>query len=213
MSSICPAVMATTDDPHEFREIMEKVGTYATRVQIDLMDGDFAPHHNISPDAIWWPEGVAADVHLMYRYPETVIDALIALRPNLIIVHAEASGDLMNVLRRVKEADIKNGMAFLRTTDVYDHRDLVEQVDHVMLFGGELGGDGHGELGSLEGQATAVRAIKPGVELGWDGGANSSNVERIRDAGVDVIVVGAALRHAEDPAAEYERLQYLAGRH
>lgn len=209
MSSICPAVMPTTDDPHVFRSIMERVGAFANRVQIDLMDGDFAPHHNIAPDAIWWPEGKIADVHLMYRYPETVIDALIGLHPSLIIIHAEASGDLVGVMRRIQEADIKAGVAFLRTTNIYDYRDLIEQADHVMLFGGELGGDGHGELASLE-HVSAVRDIAPYVELGWDGGANESNVERIRDASVDVIVVGAALRYASSPEEEFKKLSALA---
>lgn len=202
--------MSTTDDPHQFRAIMERVGGFAHRIQIDLMDGDFAPHHNIAPDAIWWPEGKVADVHLMYRNPADVIDSLIGLHPSMIIVHAEANGDLIDIMRRIKEADIRVGVAFLRTTDIYAYRALVEQADHVMLFGGELGGDGHGELASLEEHVSAVRDINPQVELGWDGGANESNIERIRDASVNVIVVGAALRYAASPEEEFKKLSTLA---
>ena len=77
MSVIVPTVMPTTGDPHVFREIVEGVTSYARRIHIDLMDGDFAPHRNLAPGLIWWPEGVVADVHLMYRRPIEVIEDVV----------------------------------------------------------------------------------------------------------------------------------------
>ncbi|NCU30286.1 hypothetical protein EOL73_00465 [Candidatus Saccharibacteria bacterium] len=211
MAIIVPTVMPTTDNPHVFRDIMERVTSYAKRIHIDLMDGDFAPHRNIASNMIWWPEGVQADVHLMYRRPLEVIDDAVASLPSMIIIHAEAEGDLVETLRRIKETGVRAGVSFLRTTNVYDHRNLVEQADHVMLFGGELGGDGHGELAALE-KISDIRSINSSVEIGWDGGADSSNIYLIVDQGVSVINVGAALRNAQNPAAEFDRLSQLAGR-
>lgn len=211
MAVIVPTVMSTTDNPHAFRDIMERVTSYAKRIHIDLMDGDFAPHRNIASNMIWWPEGVQADVHLMYRRPMDVIDDTVAALPSMIIIHAEAEGDLIEVMRRIKETGVRAGVSFLRTTDISDYRNLVEQADHVMLFGGELGGDGHGELAALE-KIGDIRSINPTVEIGWDGGANSSNIYMIVDHGVSVINVGAALRGTEDPVSEYDRLVRLARR-
>lgn len=211
MSVIVPTVMPTTGDPHVFREIVEGVASYARRIHIDLMDGDFAPHRNLAPGLIWWPEGVLADVHLMYRRPIEVIEDALATRPAMVIIHSEAEGDLVEVIRRIKETGVRAGVSFLRTTNVFDHRNLVEQADHVMLFGGELGGDGHGELAALE-KISDVREINSTVELGWDGGANSSNIHYIKDRGVSVINVGAALRNAENPAAAFENLVQLAAK-
>ncbi len=211
MAVIVPTVMATTDDPHVFRNIMENVTSYAKRIHIDLMDGDFAPHRNIASNKIWWPEDVQADVHLMYRRPLEVIDDAVAVLPSMIIIHAEAEGDLVEVMRRIKETGVRAGVSFLRTSNVADYRNLVEQADHVMLFGGELGGDGNGELGALE-KIGDVRLINPTAEIGWDGGANSGNIYMIVERGVNVINVGAALRRADDPAGEYAKLVRLASR-
>lgn len=208
MAIICPTIMTTSDDPHVFRAMMERIGGLGQRVQVDLMDGDFAPHHNISPEAIWWPEGVMADVHLMYQYPRLAVEQLISLRPHTIILHAESRDDLVDLFSIIHESGIKTGLALLRTTDVSEARSLIEQVDHVMIFGGDLGADGQGELAALD-RVSDVRAINPSVEVGWDGGANQSNVQRISKAGVDVINVGSALRNSEDPKSVYDHLVSL----
>lgn len=209
--------MPTSDDPHVFRTLMEQFGSLAPRLQIDLMDGQFAPHHNTDPSQIWWPEGVQADIHLMYLYPEEAVRTLLTLHPHMIIIHAEAHGNLPEILGEIQEAGVKAGVSLLRTTLADDARELIEIADHVLLFGGELGGDGVAELAALD-KVSHVRDIHVNlsddedarVELGWDGGANEGNVVLLAGSGIDVINVGGALRHAENPAYTYERLVALA---
>lgn len=218
MPVICPAIMPTSDDPVAFREMMERLGPISPRCQIDLMDGQFAPHHNTEPADIWWPEGKEVDIHLMYLYPAEAVQTLLTKRPSLIIIHAEAHGDLPEVMRQIQEAGVKAGVALLRTTSVEDARELIEIADHVLLFGGELGGDGEAELAALD-KVAAVRAIHDDlsddedarIELGWDGGANASNVVLIAGAGIDVINVGGALRNTDNPEYVYHQLTSLLG--
>lgn len=215
MSVICPAIMPTSDSPDNFREAMTRLGVLGERIQIDLMDGQFAPHRNTEPEQVWWPEGKLADIHLMYLYPEEAVRVLTAKRPHMIIIHAEAHGDLPGVMRIIQEAGVKAGVALLRTTHPEDARELIEIADHVLLFGGELGGDGVAELAALDNVAyiqqlhSNIADIDARVEIGWDGGANADNVVLIAGAGVDVINVGGALRHADDPRHEYRRLVAL----
>ena len=200
--------MPLSDNPHDFRNMMERLGVLSSRVQVDLMDGQFAPRHNTDPSELWWPEGKQVDIHLMYLYPAEAVRVLVTLRPHLIIVHAEAAGDVTEVMRQIQEAGVKVGVALLRTTVVDDARELINLADHVLLFGGELGNDGVAELAALD-KVPQVRAIKPEVEIGWDGGANETNVAFIAGAGVDVINVGGALRRAENPAEVFRGLQEL----
>jgi ribulose-phosphate 3-epimerase len=179
-------------------------------MQIDLMDGRFAPHHNTPPEDIWWPEGKLADIHLMYLHPREAVQNLLTKRPNMIIVHAEAHSDMIEVMRQIQEAGIKAGVALLRTTSVDDARDLIEIADHVLLFGGELGGDGIAELASLD-KVPRIREIRPDIEIGWDGGANKGNVVLLAGSGIDIINVGGALRKADDPARVFDELVSLVG--
>lgn len=209
MSIVVPAVMPTGDEPQLFHDQMDRLGLLGRRVQIDLMDGDFAPHHNTDPSDIWWPEGSVADIHLMYRYPREAVRELIEKRPSLIILHVEIEDDVLELLHVIHEAGIQTGVALLRTTPVEENRRYIEQADHVLLFAGELGGDGTAELSVLD-KVSEVRAIKPGVEVGWDGGANETNIHQLVAGGVDVINVGGALRKAETPRVVFDRLVSLA---
>ncbi len=208
MSRICPTVMPSSDDPHDFRNMMDRIGSLSNRIQIDLMDGDFAPHRNIEPSKIWWPEGKKADIHLMYRYPAEQIDAISGLRPNMIILHAEADGDLFELMGRIKEAGILAGIGLLKPTTVSSVRHLIEQADHVLLFAGELGSDGTAELSVLD-KVPQIREINAMVEIGWDGGANELTVTQLANSGIDVINVGGALRHADKPVDVYNHLVSL----
>src|SRR6266702_1258371 len=92
MTDICPTIDA--EDAHAYRAQMERIATFARRVHIDLGDGEFTPNRLIPIDQVWWPGGMRADLHVMYRRPFEHLDALIALGPQLIIVHAEAEGDV-----------------------------------------------------------------------------------------------------------------------
>ena len=51
-----------------------------------------------------------------------------------------------------------------------------------------------------------IRAMKPEVEIAWDGGANMSNVRALAHADLDVINVGSAISQAPAPAEAFQKL-------
>ena len=51
-----------------------------------------------------------------------------------------------------------------------------------------------------------VRAMKPELEIGWDGGANLSNIRALAHADLDVINVGSAIAKSDNPAATFEEM-------
>ena len=210
MSTICPTVMPSSDDLHVFRAMMERVGLIAPRLQIDLMDGDFAPHRNVEPSRVWWPDGVQADLHVMYRHPETILETLLGLRPHCIILHVESEANVLQLLRVVKQQGILAGIAILPETNISNVAELIQAADHVLLFGGKLGEPGNADLRVLS-KVPEVRALNSRVEIGWDGGANEADIAEIAAAGVDIINVGSALQRAENPAEAYRQLSQLAG--
>lgn len=83
---------------------------------------------------------------------------------------------------------------------------LIQVADHVMIFAGELGSQG-GVIDMMQTEKVPlIRNIKADVEIGWDGGANLSNVRALAHAGIDVINVGSAITQAADAAAMYQSL-------
>lgn len=206
MSIICPTITDTLSDPHEFRAQIERVQDFAERIQIDLMDGEFAPSKSINLAQAWWPDGIMADVHLMYKRPLEHIETLVSLHPHLVIIHAEAEGDLPGMIKHLQQCGIKAGVCLLRETGVEQVGGLIEIADHALLFSGDLGyfgGTAHLEV--LD-KIYPIKELNPSIEIGWDGGANESNVLQLARGGVNVINVGGAIQQASDPRSSYAKL-------
>lgn len=204
---ICPTVTPTTPDPAEYSQQMERIARFASRIQIDLMDGDFAPSKSLNPAQVWWPSGITADIHMMFRRPLEQLETLISLQPHLIIIHAEAEGDLKGMMEHVQKLGIKAGICLLKQTDPRDVQDLIAVADHVLLFSGDLGYfGGLADMTVLE-KIPTIKSMNAAIEIGWDGGANIENVADLREGGVDVINVGGAIQQSADPEAAFLALE------
>jgi ribulose-phosphate 3-epimerase len=205
---VCPSVTPSSPDPHVYREQIERI-TYAKRIQIDLMDGEFAPNKNLNPIQVWWPDGIEADIHLMYQRPSEHLETLISLKPHMIILHIESDGNIEEYLKHIKKFGIKAGVALLADTSVAEAHGCIEIADHVMLFAGSLGSfGGVADLDVLK-KIPQIRDIKADIEIGWDGGVNDENVAALVDSGVQVLNVGGYIQRSEAPQVSYELLASL----
>lgn len=210
MSVVCPTVTAT--DLHEYRRQVELIGPFAGRIHFDFMDGIFTPTH--SPELIhaWWPDGVQVDMHIMYKYPLDHLETIIHLKPQLVIVHAEAEGNFLQFAQELHEHGIKVGVAVLPETELVAIKPALKHIDHVLVFSGKLGF--HGGIANLDllNRVRTLRHWKPNLEIGWDGGINADNAQRLIDAGVDVLNVGGAIHRAQSPGETFATLQALASK-
>lgn len=204
--SICPTITAET--PDEYRRQMERVESFATRIHVDVADGQFAPRKLVGFDSIWWRGNRTIDLHVMYRRPLEHAEIILALQPRLVIVHAEAEGNFLNFSKHLRNNGIEVGVALLPRTQVETIQPALEFVDHVLIFSGNLGyqGGSEADLGLL-GKVDQIRSLKPTVEISWDGGVNDQNIAKIAHAGVDVINIGGFIQKSSDAAAAYHRLQ------
>lgn len=207
MSVVCPTVLATNEE--EYAVQMNRAAAFAPRIQIDLMDGDFAQPKSIELEKIWWPEDVTADIHIMYRTPGDYIDKLIELDPSLVIIHAEASVDHKTFAQKLHEHAISAGLCLLADTPISKVKDIIDEFDHILIFGGTLGSfGGNADLAQLEKAKQAIE-LKPSLEIGWDGGVNDQIAKQLADGGIDVLNAGGFIQKAEDPEASYQKLVSL----
>ncbi len=202
--SIVPTIL--TDNKQDFRAQVEKINVFTRRVQIDVTDGVFAPNPTLDVTNIWWPRNWEADLHLMAARPSEHLDTILKLNPSLCILHAEAQEDLMPSINTLKEAGIKIGIALLPPTYPGNVKPYIDLADHVLVFAGQLGVQGsQADLMQME-KIPLIRNMKPEVEIGWDGGANITNVRALAHADLDVINVGSAISQAPDPAEAFQEL-------
>lgn len=205
MPTIVPCVTAV--DPHDYRQQMERIAPFAERVHIDFMDGVFAPTKSPGLSQAWWVKTVIADFHLMYKTPDRHLDKIISLEPHMVIVHAEADGDFLAMAEKLHDADIKVGVALLPETTVDKIELSLPAIDHVMIFGGDLGHFGGKADLSLLNKVKQLRKLKPELEIGWDGGVSDENAGLLIAAGVDVLNTGGYIQKAKDPGGAYAKLR------
>lgn len=204
MSEIAPCITAETEE--QYKEYAQKLHPFAKRVHIDTSDGEFTPSFLVPSDKLWWPSEWVVDIHAMVARPSEHVKALVALKPNLIIFHAEVQEDLLPILQFIKQHEIKAGVALQRSTVPQSVGALIEVADHVMIFSGDLGHyGGTASLMQLE-KVRLIRAIKPNVEIGWDGGVTVENAFSLSQGGVNVLNVGATFAKAADPSSTYATL-------
>ena len=204
MSQIAPCV--TAENAEDYKAQMEKIAPFAERIHVDISDGEFAPRFLVGASELWWPENIKADVHAMVARPAEHAQALVNLRPNLIIFHAEAQGDILSLMQQIKGLGIKAGISLLRKTVPETVAPLIEAADHVMIFSGELGQfGGKASLMQLE-KIRLVKRINASVEIGWDGGVSVDNAYNLTQGGVQVLNAGGAIQKSADPAATYQEL-------
>ena len=202
--SIVPTILVNNKE--DFRAQIEVINTFTRRAQIDITDGVFAPTETLDITNVWWPRGWETDLHLMMARPSESLDTIFKLSPSLCILHAEASEDLLPIFEQLKAHDIKCGVALLPSTYPGNVKQYIEAADHVLIFAGQLGVQGSpADLLQTE-KVTLVRNIKPELEIGWDGGANLSNIRALAHADLDVINVGSALSQADNPADMFNQL-------
>ncbi|HRN90695.1 MAG TPA: hypothetical protein PK265_03000 [Candidatus Saccharibacteria bacterium] len=205
MSVIAPCI--TVESEEQFKAAVERIQPFAKRVHIDISDGEFAPVFLLATDKLWWPKEWVVDIHAMVARPTEHVDALIALKPNLITFHVETGVNLPPIMDKIRQAGIKAGIALLKQTVPMTVAGAIGAADHVMIFSGDLGHyGGTASMMQLE-KVRLVRAIKPNVEIGWDGGVSVDNAYTLTQGGVDVLNVGGAIANSNDPAGVYVKLE------
>lgn len=202
--SIVPTIL--TDNKVDYREQVERINIFTRRVQIDITDGIFAPTTTLDVTNVWWPKNWSADLHMMVEKPSEHLETILKLSPSLCIFHAEAKEDLTPTFAALKQAGIKTGLALLPPTFPGLVKPYIDMVDHVLIFAGQLGAQGATADMMQTEKISLIRSLKPELEIGWDGGANLSNIRALAHTDLDVINVGSAISRAENPAEVFQEM-------
>jgi ribulose-phosphate 3-epimerase len=204
VSSIAPAILAETADQYKMQ--VEKVQPFTERAHIDISDGVFAPTFTVAPQELWWPQEWTADIHAMVANPSQYLQALVPLKPHMVIFHAEVEEDLLQSFGFLKQYGIKAGLALQRPTVPKNVAEYIRAADHVMVFSGELGKyGGTASLMQLE-KVRLIKQINPDAEIGWDGGVNLDNAYTLTQGGVNILNTGGAIQQAPDAQIMYKKL-------
>ncbi|OYW42077.1 hypothetical protein B7Z28_01825, partial [Candidatus Saccharibacteria bacterium 32-45-3] len=105
MSVIVPTV--TVETTEALTEAINRLKPFVRRVHMDISDGEFTPTFLINETQMSWPAEWEVDVHAMITRPSEHLGQIIAMKPSLIVLHAEAKENIVPQLETIKKAGIK----------------------------------------------------------------------------------------------------------
>jgi ribulose-phosphate 3-epimerase len=173
---------------------------------LDIMDGVFVPNISYGFPVIRTIAAKALkplDVHLMIVDPDRYLEAFKETGAQLLSVHYEACTHLHRTLNRIRALDMKAGVALNPHTPVEVLRDIIQDVDFVLLMSVNPGFGGQSFIEHTYNKITRLKEmiVKSGrtILIEIDGGVNQQNAERLYIAGADILVAGNAVFSADNP--------------
>lgn len=178
-------------------------------IHIDVMDGVFVPNISFGfpvMKPIRKASDKVLDVHLMIVDPEKYVARFAEAGADIVTFHYEATQTPRKAIRLIRESGAKVGISIKPKTPVEVLRELLPEVDLVLVMSVE---PGFGGQSFIEGSTDKVRELRKmideaglNVTIEIDGGVSAANARELYEAGCDALVAGSAVFKAADPEAE-----------
>ena len=133
------------------------------------------------------------------------VNSYIPYEPNTITFHLEAcenEEEAKEIIRYIHDNHIKAGMAIKPNTSVEEIYKYLPYINSVLVMTVEPGKGGQKLIPET---IDKVKKIKEYIEsnnididIEVDGGVNLENVEKLKEAGANIIVVGTAIINSKD---------------
>ncbi|PVX50895.1 ribulose-phosphate 3-epimerase [Balneicella halophila] len=183
-------------------------------LHLDVMDGRFVPNITFGMPIISQMKALTdkpLDVHLMIVEPEKYLEEFCQAGADILTVHAEACVHLHRTVMKIKELGMKAGVSLNPHTPVELLRDLVSEIDLVLLMSVNPGFGGQSFIENTYNKTRRMRAIadEQGTPLTIeiDGGVTDKNALKLVEAGADALVAGSYVFGADDPKARIASLK------
>lgn len=183
---------------------------------IDVMDGMFVPNISFGMPVIKAIAKYAKkplDTHLMIEAPDRYIKDFADLGVYQLTVHYEACVHLHRSVQSIKNHGMKAGVALNPHTPVSLLKDIISDLDVVLLMSVNPGFGGQSFIQNTYAKIQELRELilannsKCLIEI--DGGVNDENASKLMDCGADVLVAGSFVFKSEKPIQTISNLKNM----
>jgi len=214
---IAPSILAA-DFANLQRDIEMINKSEADWMHVDIMDGMFVPNISFGFPVVRAIKKYAKkplDVHLMIVDPDRYLKEFKEVGADGIIVHYEACPNLHRTVQYIKELGCRAAVAINPHTPVALLEDIIGDLDQVLIMSVNPGFGGQKFIEHTYKKLSDIKAMSrrynPELLIEVDGGVDEHNVERLIEAGANVLVAGNSVFSASDPSAAITHLKNPKG--
>lgn len=214
---LVPAILVKTRD--ELVSRLALAATVAKRAQVDIMDGRFVPNITVqAQDLVGLKPPLELEIHLMVEDPLAAMNT-IGKRAGLFLVHVETVGQgsvvdgrasVAELEARARQLGVRFGLVVNAKTPVSAVLPHLDRLDEVLVMTVEAGFGGQKLIPETLDKVTALRKLRPELDIEVDGGIDVTTVGKAAKAGANVLVAGSALFGQGDLRAAADELLDLA---
>lgn len=185
--------------------------TNMTYLHLDIMDNTFTNNSSFSKEQakqISTLNNKKLDIHLMSNDLDNILDYYIKLNPDIISIHYEINKDLDKYINKIKENNIKVGLAISPETKVNDIIDYLDIIDVVLVMSVIPGKGGQEFIKNTTNKLKELTKLKDKYNylIEIDGGINDKTISDIKDY-VDIIVSGSFIVNDKDYQKQIDKLK------